>query len=285
METEFKKVTILGVGLIGASFALAMKGRSLCGHVAGYGRTESNLRSAKEKGIIDSYSLDAAAASEGADLVVFATPVGRFMPLAAEIEGALKKGAVVIDVGSVKGSLVYGMEGLMPEGVRFLGCHPIAGGESSGIETSRAELFRGALCVITPTERTGEDLVDKVAGIFKSLGSKVKLMSPEKHDRVYGLVSHFPHLAAYAMVDTVGDIGEDSLNFAGRGFKDTTRVALSSPELWQEICSMNRENLLQIIAAFRENMDMIEKCLEENDPEGLRRLFERARKLRGTVGN
>jgi len=281
----FDKVAVLGVGLIGASFAQALRKHSLSAGITGYGRTGQNLKEAQTRGIIDSYSLDAAGACDGADLVVLATPVGRFESLVKEISGALKPGTVVIDMGSVKGGLVGTLEWLMPEGVSYLGCHPIAGGESSGIGASRAELLEGALFIITPTAKTDQGVLTRMSGVFEAIGARVKVMSPEEHDRVYALVSHFPHVAAYAIINALGDGAEGALPYAGRGFKDTTRVAMSSPELWEGICMMNRENLVPVLERFKDNIELIIKHLKDEDREGLMGEFLKAQKLRGKVGD
>jgi prephenate dehydrogenase len=280
---RYDKLAILGVGLMGASLALAMRKHSLCGSVSGYGRTEGNLAKAKDRGIVDSYHLDPAEACSDADLVVFCTPVGRFESLAAEIRGSLKKGATVIDVGSIKGGLVRRMEALMPEGVRFVGCHPIAGSERSGIEVSDGDLFKGATCVITNTDRTDLEALGGIREMWETLGSKVKMMGPEEHDRVYALVSHIPHLVAYALVNTVGDVDGSYLGYAGQGFKDTTRIASSSPDLWRDICMHNRDNMLDFIGRFRDNLDKLGNCLKSGDSEGLEEAFNRARALRALL--
>lgn len=280
---RFENVTVLGVGLIGASFALAMKKNGLCVHVAGYGRSEDNLVRAKQKAIIDTYELDPGKACENSDLIVFAIPVGRFISLLKETRASIKKGAVVIDVGSVKGNLVYEMEALVPDGVRFVGCHPIAGSNRSGIDAASADMFNHALCIITKTEKTDEAAVGTVSGIWRAFGSSVEVASPEEHDRIYGLVSHVPHLVAYALVNTVADINDGYLKFAGKGFKDTTRIASSSPGIWRDICLLNRENLLKFIELFKKNIDGLDAYVKTNDSEALERAFQRARKLRESI--
>jgi prephenate dehydrogenase len=281
----FEKATILGVGLIGASMALAMKKNSLCARVTGYGRTEGNLLRARELRIIDSYELDPAKACEGADLVVFSTPPARFASLAGEVRESLKEGAIVIDVGSVKGKLVHEMEGLMPPGARFVGCHPIAGSERSGIDAASGDLFKGAKCIITRTGGTDGDAFQEVSALWEGLGSDVTVMSPEEHDRVYALVSHVPHLLAYALMNTVAEIDGSYVEFAGQGFKDTTRIASSSPDIWRDICLMNRDNLLELIERFKDNMDRLSLHLRAGDAEALEEAFRRARALRETIEN
>jgi prephenate dehydrogenase len=279
---KFNKITILGVGLIGASFARAVKKRSLSGHICGYGRMEKNLKRAKEEGIIDSYDKNPKTACEGADLVVFATPVGRFATLSEEVSGAISEKALVIDVGGMKSPVVYEMEDRIE---RFVGCHPIAGSERSGIDDSNADLFEGALCIITRTEKTDNSSLESAMALWQSLGSKVVEMSPEEHDRIYGIVSHFAHLAAYALVNAAHESDKKCLEFAGRGFKDTTRIALSSPTIWRDICFMNKQNILGSIETYISLLERMARHLKEDDAEGLKKEFESARELRKNIDN
>jgi prephenate dehydrogenase len=281
---HFEKVTILGVGLIGASFALALKKHRLCSEIAGYGRSEQNLRKAKDKKIIDSFEIDPAKACDGADLVVFATPVGSFTDVATTVGGTLKKNAIVTDVGSVKGKLVRDMEKLMPGDVFFVGGHPIAGSDRSGIDTAAAEIFEGAKCIITPTQNTDKGALEKVTALWKTFGSVIRLLDPDEHDRIYAAVSHLPHLIAYEIVNTVSDMNESYLAFSGQGFMDTTRIASSQPELWRDICILNKDNLLESIEIFRNNLERVSQYLRAYDSESLERDFKRARTLREGIG-
>jgi prephenate dehydrogenase len=280
----FDKVTILGVGLIGASFALALKKYRLCSEVTGYGRHERNLRKAKDKKIIDSFELDPAKACEGADLVVFATPVGIFADIATRVGGSLKRNAMVTDVGSVKGKLVRDMEKLMPRGVFFVGGHPIAGSDRSGIDTAAAEIFKGAKCIITPTQDTDKSALEKVTIVWETFGSVIRILDPDEHDRIYAAVSHLPHLIAYEIVNTIADMNESYLAFSGQGFMDTTRIASSQPELWRDICILNKDNLLESIEIFKNNLDRVSQYLRAYDSESLERDFKRARTLREGIG-
>jgi prephenate dehydrogenase len=284
MNIFFERVTILGVGLIGASFALAMKKRGLCGSIRGYGRKEANLLRAKQLGIIDSFELDPGNASEGSDLVVFSLPVGSFGETAKRIAGALKEGALVTDVGSVKGGLVHKMQEILSPRTPFVGAHPIAGGEKSGIDTADADLFEGQRCVVTPTEKTERTALDALVSLWRSLGSDVVMMSPEEHDRVLGAVSHFPHIAAYEIVNTVGVIDETYLQYCGRGFRDVTRIALSSPELWRDICMNNRGNLAHFLDVFIGRLERVRGYIAAGDAEALEREFGRAASLREGLG-
>lgn len=271
------------MGLIGASLALAMKDRSLTSHISGHGRSEDNLKKAMERGVIDSYSLDPARACEGADLVVLATPVGTFKSLVKTIKGTLKKGAVVTDVGSVKGFLAHDLDDLMPEGVNYVACHPIAGSEQSGIETARADLFVGRRCVVTGTRNMDEEAFNKVWGLWSTLGSKLELMTPEEHDHIFGLVSHLPHVAAYAIMNAIADVDPGSLKYAGNGFKDITRIAASSPVIWRDICAFNSENLIKALDMLKANIEGLATYLREGDYEALEQTFKRAFELRKNI--
>lgn len=280
----FGKITVLGVGLMGASFALAMRKRRLCDHIAGYGRRESNLIRAKEMGIIDSFSLDPAEACEDSDLVVFSMPLGDFIGTAERIRDSVKEGAVVTDVGSVKGSLVYALEKIFSHRASFVGSHPIAGSEKSGIETADGDLFKGSRCIITPTEKTDEKAAEAVGKLWQSLGAEVSVMSPEEHDRVFGIVSHLPHVIAYEIVNTADEIDGSYLAFSGKGFRDITRIAASSPEVWRDICMFNRENLVHFIDVFVGKLEKVREYLVQSDAESLEKEFQKAKTLRDACG-
>jgi prephenate dehydrogenase len=280
----FERVSVLGVGLIGASFSLAMKSRGLCGHVEGFGRNRENLLRAKERGIIDSVTTDPGAVGKNSDLVLLATPVGSFSYLARAFASSLKEGAVLTDAGSVKGDLVYELEKLIPPKVRYIGAHPIAGSDRSGFDAADAGLFQNARCVITPTENSDPDALETVTALWRALGSEIVKMDPGHHDRIYASVSHLPHLIAYAIVNTVADTDISYLDFCGQGFRDTTRIAASSHELWRDICIMNRHNLLDVISTFQKNLDSFSQYLRASDSDSLEREFKKARTLREGLG-
>jgi len=263
----FDKTTIIGVGFIGASFALALREKGLCKTISGCGRKDENLKRAKERGIINDYSLDLKKACEDSDLIFLSTPVGSFKIVVEEIKGVLKKGAVVTDAGSVKGRLVYDLEAAMPEGVCYIGAHPIAGSDKSGIDDARPD----------------ENAMKKIVSIWESFGARVDTADPFKHDEIYAVVSHFPHIAAYALVNTVADIDSKYIEYAGKGFKDTTRIALSSPEMWRDITMFNKENLIKLMDAFKINLDKIKKYLMENNESGIEEEFLKAQKLRESL--
>lgn len=281
-EPHFKQATILGVGLIGASLALALKKHSISDNIIGFGRRLSNLKRAKKRGIIDSFETDPIRAVINSDLVVLSTPVGLFRELTQKIAPYLKKGSILIDVGSIK-SVVYEIESLLPKGVDFVGCHPIAGGDRSGIDTATAELFKGSLLIITKTERTSKGALRRVSSLWRALGSDIKTMSPEEHDRVYALISHLPHLVAYALVNTISEVDDSSIRFAGQGFRDTTRVAGSSPEIWRDIALMNRGNLIDLLEVFKSNIERLIDILKDSDATALEKELSRAQALRARL--
>lgn len=257
--------------------ALALKDRGLTEEVAGYGRNEERLGKAREAGIIDTFSTDASEACSGASLVVLATPPGLFLSLAKPISSVIDRDALVIDVGSVKGKLVGDMQKII---AGFVGCHPIAGGERSGFEAANASLFDSALTIITPTEETDRGALDKAEALWAALGARVQQMDPIRHDKIYAIVSHMPHLAAYAMVSAAYEMDRDSLEFAGRGFRDTTRIAMSSPELWADIFMLNRDNLLESLDSYIENLKRLGSMLLEGDVDALVNKITEGRKLR-----
>lgn len=281
---KFQKITIIGVGLIGGSFALALKRKKLCGHIVGFGRSEKNLKRAKNKKIIDSYELDLVTACKDSDLILFSTPVGFFLEIAKKIKNSLKPGAIVTDVGSVKGKLVYDIEKILPDKIYFVGGHPIAGSDQSGIDAASAEIFKNAKCIITPTGKTNKNAMKSIISIWKTLGSIVTIIDPYEHDRIYGAISHLPHVIAYNLVNTVAEIDSSYLLFSGQGFKDTTRIASSHHELWRDICILNRKNLLKYIEVFIKNLDEFKKHLKASDAKAIERDFINARNLREGLG-
>jgi len=276
----FHKITVLGVGLIGASFARAMKKNGLCKEIAGFGRNKENLSRARERGIIDSFALDPGEACKGSELIFFSTPVGSFMDLAKKAVPFFSPGAIVTDAGSVKGNLVYEIEKIMPERVYYIGAHPIAGSELSGIEPSDAGLFMNAKCIITPTENSDAGALKKVTEMWQSVGARIVTMGPERHDVIYACVSHLPHVIAYSLVNTVSEKDRSYLEFCGQGFKDVTRIAASSPELWRDICLLNRDNMLETISLFQDNLETLSRYLRAHDSASLEGEFKKARALR-----
>lgn len=282
MEDGFKTVSIIGVGLIGGSLALALKKRGLVNKVIGYGRNEERLRSALELGIIDEFTTSLKESSS-AELIVLSTPLGVFEKIVAELALVLKKGTVLIDVGSVKEWVVNKIEKILPEGVHFVGTHPIAGSDKTGFENARADLFEGAKVVITPTENTDKSAIDRVSELWRKVGASVEFMSAKEHDRVYALMSHLPHLISFCMVNTVAEIDKNLINYAGSGFRSFTRIAKSSPELWGDIFIMNSENILNCLNVFSEKIEEMKKLILDKNLEKLKESIQHAKKLREVI--
>lgn len=285
MDIHFRRVTIIGVGLIGGSLAMVMKKKGLADEIIGAGRRRDNLQKAKRLGVIDGYSLDLQKAAKGADLVVLATPVGSFEKIAEEIRPALGDGTVVTDVGSVKGRLVGSLERIIPCRVRYVGAHPIAGREKSGIEAASADLFKGTRCILTPTKRTEPGALRMIRALWEKAGAKTISMDPYRHDMIFGAVSHLPHVIAYCLVNTVLNLEEEGqvIKYSAGGFKDFTRVAASHPEMWRDICLLNRDNLIDMVKRFQQTLDNIRVAIESGEGSTLYKEFKRARKVRARL--
>ncbi|MBI5410221.1 MAG: prephenate dehydrogenase/arogenate dehydrogenase family protein [Nitrospirae bacterium] len=285
MTIHFKHIAIIGVGLMGSSFALALKKKGFKGRITGIGRNKKNLIKAKRLGIIDNYSTSHAEGIKDADLILLAVPVGQFEAIVGNIRGGIKKGAIVTDVGSVKALIVKKIEPLMPEGVHFVGAHPIAGKECSGISCASADLYRNARCIITPGPNTNKNALKTIIALWKAVGSKTLLMKPEAHDMIYASVSHMPHVAAYALVNGIMKADGKILPYGGRGLRDMTRIALSPPGLWRDICACNKKNILKSLKKFSSSISHVTGLIERSDWDGLEKEFIRAQEARKLLGS
>ena len=280
---DFTNIAIIGVGLMGSSFALAIRKNGYKGKITGIGRKEENLIKAKDLGIIDNYSTVHAVGIKDADLIVLACSVGQFEQIAKNIRDSIKSGTIVTDVGSVKAEIIRKIEPLMPEGVSFVGSHPIAGKECSGLDAGTADLFNNAKCIITPTSNTNKEALDRVVDIWDRVGSKTIKMSPEEHDLIFAAVSHLPHVVAYALVNSIMDVDKDILHYGGRGLRDMTRIALSPTELWRDICANNRNDILRTLRKFSSSLSQMIKFFEDSDWTGLEKEFMRAKEARKLI--
>ncbi len=277
---DFKKIAIIGVGLIGSSFALAVRKQGFKGRISGIGRNKDNLIKAKSLRIIDEYSTSPVEGIKDADLILLATPVGQFQKIIEAIKEDIVDGALITDVGSVKGEIVEKLETLIPEGISYVGGHPIAGKECSGINSASAELFRDLACIITPTDKTDKTAMEKVVKLWNALGSRVSIMTPEEHDMIFAAVSHMPHVVAYVLINTLTSIKEDILHFGGKGLKDMTRIALSPAELWRDICIYNRGSILKTLKSFSSSLSNTIEVIERSDWKELEKQFINANKGR-----
>jgi prephenate dehydrogenase len=286
MAVHFRQVAIIGVGLIGGSLGMVLKRQGLADTVVGVGRRVDNLETAVRLGAIDRYVGNADEAVRAADLVVLATPVDTYERHLKEWGESLPADAIVSDVGSVKGPLVEQAERLLPRRVRFVGAHPVAGREKTGVAAGSVDLFRGARCIVTPTERTDQNALRTVTDLWEEAGSVVCSMDPFLHDRVLGAVSHLPHVAAFALVNALLDLRErsmpelDLLSYAGGGLRDTTRIAASSPEMWRDIFLWNRDNLVAMIEAYQQRLERLKELIADGSGPAIERELERAKEAR-----
>ncbi len=280
----FNKITVIGVGLLGASLAKACKEQGLANEISGYGRNRENLEKARTLKIIDYYSTDLSEAVKNADLIVLCTPVSAIAPLIQNMIADIRPGTLITDVGSVKDPIVREVEKLIPEGIYFIGSHPIAGGENSGLEASAANLYEGAQCIVTPTSKTDKKALDKISALWRAVGMDVTSLSPDEHDFIFGAVSHLPHIVAYALMNTLGALrtqnDHEVITFSGAGLKDITRIASSNPVMWRDICLSNRDHSLDLIDRFLVKLNEIRSIIEKGDGQGLESKFIAANKYR-----
>ncbi len=281
--TRFGRVAVIGVGLIGGSFALALKAAGACGEVVGAGRGAENLRRAREIGAIDAAAADIAAAVRGAELVLVATPVAQFPAVFGALAAALEPGALVTDAGSTKRDVVAAARTALGTAIRrFVPAHPIAGAEMSGAVAARADLFRGRRVVLAPLAENAPETVQRVAAAWEACGARIARMSTEEHDTVFAAVSHLPHVLAYALVHEIAERAdaERLLGYAASGFRDFTRIASSDPEMWRDICIANRDRLLVELDRYAAKLGALRPLIAHGDGGALERLFAEARAAR-----
>jgi len=280
------RLAIIGVGLIGGSLARILREKGEVGEIVGIGRGAANLERAVELGVIDRYEHDLGAGVAGADMVFIATPVCIIADITAAIAPHLVPGAVVTDGGSVKAEIVSACEPLMPEGRYFVGGHPIAGTENSGVDASFSTLYRGKRCIITPTDKTDVRALEKVSKMWQLAGSEVVLMDPVKHDKVVAAISHLPHMVAYSLVNSVGDYdgcNENILKYSAGGFRDFTRIASSDPVMWRDIALQNRAAVLEMMDFFSAHYAELRRLVADSDGPGLESFFDRSRQHRESI--
>jgi len=278
------RLTVVGVGLLGGSVAKAARARGLAREIVGVGRDAGRLRPALVDGALDHATTDLAAGVREADFVVLAAPVQTLERLLPAVWAAAAPDAVITDVGSTKATIVEAAERLgAGRPLAFVGSHPMAGSEQSGYGVARADLFTGATVIVTPTESTEPRAAKGVTVFWESLGAHVAVLDPRTHDRVVAAISHLPHLVAYALVEAAARAEPSALDFAARGFKDTTRIAASDPDVWREIFLDNRPALRQSLAAFRAALDEVERLVEAGDAARLQAWLAAAKARREGV--
>ncbi len=283
----FERVALIGLGLIGSSLAHVMRRERLAGHIAGCVRSKASRAIVRRLGLVDSLHTQPSAAVRGADLVLLCTPIGTYDALAQAIAPSLQADAILSDVGSVKQSVIRDIGPHVPEGVHFVPGHPIAGTEHSGPASGFAEMFEGRWCILTPPPGTDTAAVDAVAEFWRRCGSMVEIMEAHHHDRVLGITSHLPHLIAYTIVATAGDVEKSMLGevakFSAGGFRDFTRIAASDPIMWRDIFLNNRDAVLEMLQRFSEDLTALQRAIRWGEGEKLEALFEHTRALRQSI--
>jgi cyclohexadieny/prephenate dehydrogenase len=279
---EIDTLTIVGVGLIGGSIGLAAKRRGVARRVLGVGRQQASLDEALAVGAIDAAFLDPAAAVHQAQVSVFCTPVDQIAAQVVALAPGCAPDTLLTDAGSTKSAIVNAVDGKLPERVTFVGSHPLAGSEKKGPRFASPDLFHGRLTIITPTPRTDPGAIERTAGFWKALGARVRLMTPEAHDRALAVTSHLPHLVAAALA---GVLPPELHEACATGFRDTTRVASGDPALWSAIFSHNSEALLAALDALQQRLTDFRKALTDCDRVALDSLLAQAKRTRDALGS
>lgn len=285
---KIRKLAVLGVGLIGGSFASALKQAGAVERVVGFGRNPERLKQALTRGVVDEIESSVAAAVGEADLVLLATPVAQAAKLFAEIAPALTKHALISDVGSTKRDVITAARSVLgPAFTRFVPGHPIAGAESSGVGAARADLFHGRQVVLTPEAETSAAALERIREIWQTCGAEVSVLDAKTHDEIFASVSHLPHMLAFALVALLAERENAAqlFSFCGSGFRDFTRIAGSSPEMWRDIALANRDALARELAAYRSALDTLGQLIAAGDGVAIEQLFARARDSRNRYLN
>lgn len=285
-ESDFKNITIIGVGLIGGSLGLALKKKNPKFKIIGIDKLEI-IEKAIARGAIDEGTINLENGIKEADLIIIATPVKTIVDLLPRINPFIKKGCIVTDTGSTKGQIVETAEKILSKEVYFVGGHPIAGSEKYGIDSADPHLFQDKTYILTITKDTNLLALKKILLLIKIINAKKLILDPLEHDRIVGAVSHLPQIVAVSLTNMIGELGqlENSDNYfkaIGEGFKDMTRIASSPYQMWEDICETNRENILEMIQEFRNYLRIIEDKLK-NNPDNLKEEFQKAQILRKSI--
>ena len=284
-DTMLNKLVIIGVGLIGGSFALALRKAGLVRHITGLGRSRENLQHALELGILDEATDNYSQALEKADLVLLAVPVGQTAGILERINPYLESQTIISDVGSTKQDVIAAARSSIPGHFKnFVPAHPIAGAELSGANAANADLFRDKDLILTPSDETDNDALENIKKLWQGCGAHISLMQPYQHDEILSKISHLPHILAFALMNILSSGNDNDLywlhKFTGGGFRDFTRIAGSSPEMWRDICLANRELLLEQINTYQNELTRMHEMLEDNDGAALEKSFLNAQVTR-----
>ena len=284
MAQIYDRVALIGLGLIASSMFWAMKRSGLAGEVTGFARSSETRDTAREIGLCDVVCDDILDAVKDADLVVLCVPVGVMGAVAAQIAPALKSGATVTDVGSVKRDVIDNVMPHLPDGVHFVAGHPLAGTEHSGPRSGFAELFDNRWCLLVPSEGTDPAATAQLRKLWEGMGSKVEEMDADHHDRVLAVTSHAPHLIAYTMVGVADDLSRvtdsEVIQYSAAGFRDFTRIAASDPTMWRDVFLSNKDATLEILGRFTEELFALQRAIRQGDGDHLHDYFTRTRAIR-----
>ena len=287
MTPVFDRLCLIGLGLIGSSIARAARAKGLARTIVAADASDSVRARVRELGIADLVAETAADAVKGADHVILCVPVGANASVAAEISAHLKRGAIISDVGSVKGAVVRDVAPHLPDGVHFVPAHPVAGTEYSGPDSGFATLFENRWCILTPPEGQDEAAIAATRLFWERLGSNVEVMSAQHHDLVLAITSHVPHLIAYNLVGTAYDLEtvmeSEVIKFSAGGFRDSTRLAASDPTMWRDVFLNNKDAVLEMVARFQEDLAALARMIRWADGDGLHDLFTRTRTIRRSI--
>jgi prephenate dehydrogenase len=279
----FNHAAIVGLGLIGGSLARDLKEKKLAGKVSAYGRNMERLKAARSMGLIDECHERFEDGSADIDVAVIATPVGIIAEQARAIAPYLRRGAIITDVGSVKGPIVAELAARLPAGISFIGGHPIAGTENSGYEASLSGLFENRACILTPVPDADAGVLERIKGLWEAVGSRVVVMDVATHDKIIAAISHLPHMVAFSLVNALvemKDFEQNILQYSAGGFRDFTRIAASDPVMWRDIALMNREHLLTTLDFFQRSLGELRDAIQAGNSSRLEELFRQSRDTR-----
>ena len=275
------KITIIGVGLIGGSLALALKERNLAKAVFGYGRDQTRLEEAQKSNVIDAFSTNIKEAIDEANIIVIATPVGTFKDILHQIEPLISSNVIITDVGSTKSDIVNIVNDVLRDkSSYFIPAHPIAGKERSGFEVSDSKLYDGKKVIITPQETNSPESIDVIDQMWKNVGADVDFMSAESHDNLLGMTSHLPHMLAFSLVNYLVNQNPNASIYAGGGFKDFSRIASGDAIMWRDICLQNKNQIMSHLKGYQSTLDDLLEAINDEDSDKLGQLFTTAKKTR-----
>jgi len=283
----FKKICIIGCGLIGSSLARAIKKNNLAEKIVSSNRSDAVNKKVIELKIVDDSSPDTKKMVDGSDLVVIATPLSSYEDVILKIKNSLKSGVILTDVGSVKENIINLVEKNIPENISWIPSHPIAGTEESGPEAGFSELFQNRWCILTPSKKAKEKDINLLQTFWEKVGSKVDIMQAKQHDYILSITSHMPHLIAYNIVNTSLNIQDEKestiVKYSAGGLRDFTRIAASNPIMWRDVFIQNKKNISKMIDQFIKNLEDLKKAIENEEGKKLERIFTKTKKIRKDI--